>query len=364
MLKDICHLITTFESGGAENQLLILSRHQVSRGWNVKILYLKGEGNLTHLAQNLGIEVDNTLANKNILLQLFSLHKFVKLNQKMIFHVHLPRAELLFFIASIGESIRSFTSRHNTEPFFPFVTTRFSSLISRLVTKRNEGVIAISNSVRKFVLERNELHPSTPLQVIHYGYDDSLSPTRIPKEYRNPNSLHFVYVGRIVEQKNVALLIDVFKTFALSHPNVYLHIFGDGPLKRKLQEVSASRNQEISWHGKISSVPLRLAAMDALVLPSKYEGFGLVLLEAMQVGIPVIASDTPAISEVMGNQYPGLFVNENESSFLELMNSFAAQPQFRKQLQEYGQERLKLYSPFLMVDAIEELYFHSKKEVR
>jgi glycosyltransferase involved in cell wall biosynthesis len=66
-------------------------------------------------------------------------------------------------------------------------------------------------------------------------------------------------------------------------------------------------SENINWNGKVTNVNDVLKNINVFVLTSKYEGFGLVLLEAMKAKIPILASNTSAIPEVLGVNYPGLF---------------------------------------------------------
>ena len=83
---------------------------------------------------------------------------------------------------------------------------------------------------------------------------------------------------------------------------------GSGPLKIELQSLSADLGIEefVTWKGQLQEVLPFYRSLDVFVLPSDYEGFGLVLLEAMSQGIPVVARRISAIPEVMGEKHPGL----------------------------------------------------------
>ena len=83
---------------------------------------------------------------------------------------------------------------------------------------------------------------------------------------------------------------------------------GSGPLKTELQSLSADLGIEelVTWKGQLQDVLPFYRSLNVFVLPSDYEGFGLVLLEAMSQGIPVIARRISAIPEVMGEEHPGL----------------------------------------------------------
>jgi glycosyltransferase involved in cell wall biosynthesis len=110
------------------------------------------------------------------------------------------------------------------------------------------------------------------------------------------------------------------------NPKLHLDIAGDGELKSELAQLSQSLgiSDQISWLGNIKNPQELMRQSDIFVLASRYEGFGLVLLEAMQAGCSVIAANNSAIPEVLGDDYQGLFTtgdpNQLSRKILELLD--------------------------------------------
>jgi glycosyltransferase involved in cell wall biosynthesis len=98
--------------------------------------------------------------------------------------------------------------------------------------------------------------------------------------------------------------------------------------------------------------------MDVFILSSNYEGFGLVLLEAMQSNIPIVASNNSSIPEVMGISYPGLFETNNVLDLFSKLSS-AFDRTYRNNLVENYKNRLSLFTPNLMNEKIIEIYKRS-----
>lgn len=130
----------------------------------------------------------------------------------------------------------------------------------------------------------------------------------IKEPLRNDDIFRFLYVGRLVECKNVELLIGAFnKAFALKE-RVLLHIVGDGALRRKLM-IKAAGNKHIRFMGAMHGDDLveAYSRCNTLVLPSKYEPWGLVVNEAMSAGMSVIVSDAVgAHFDLVDNRETGL----------------------------------------------------------
>ncbi len=109
---------------------------------------------------------------------------------------------------------------------------------------------------------------------------------------------NMVFVGRLVEGKNVDLLIDAFSELKSKYPDSTLTVVGDGPKRKELEGLSIKLKTEVRFLGVIDHGKLwkQYATADVLVLPSSHEGWGLVVLEAFASGIPVIT--TRAVEEV------------------------------------------------------------------
>ncbi|MDE6498829.1 MAG: glycosyltransferase, partial [Muribaculaceae bacterium] len=102
-------------------------------------------------------------------------------------------------------------------------------------------------------------------------------------------------VGRLAPVKQFGLLIEAWKIVTASHPGATLDIYGEGPLREELQRQidEAELNNRIFLRGDCEDLAAKYASHEFLVLSSRDEGFGLVLIEAMQCGCPCVAVDCP-----------------------------------------------------------------------
>ena len=108
------------------------------------------------------------------------------------------------------------------------------------------------------------------------------------------NSFILGTIGRMVEQKNQSRLLKIFKEILNIQKNAYLLLIGEGALKEKLEDEAKDLkiNDRVMFTGSRSDIPSLLSAMDSFVLPSLYEGLGIVLIEAMASGLPCIFTST------------------------------------------------------------------------
>lgn len=102
----------------------------------------------------------------------------------------------------------------------------------------------------------------------------------------------FGHVGRFNDQKNHVFLIEVFRAFAADHPDSRLLLAGEGELMQQIRAEAAPLGERVIFAGLRRDVPRLLQAMDCFLLPSKFEGLPLVLVEAQAAGLPCLAADT------------------------------------------------------------------------
>lgn len=114
------------------------------------------------------------------------------------------------------------------------------------------------------------------------------------------------FIGRLDPIKRIPDLLRAVEL--LDKEDVHLHIFGDGPQRGEIERQIALRRLErrVTLHGAVSRPRQALSRIGLLVLPSQAEGFGLVLIEAMAAGVPVVATDAPGIRDVVRDGYNGL----------------------------------------------------------
>jgi len=135
----------------------------------------------------------------------------------------------------------------------------------------------------------------------------------IKKKYNiQPNPFQFVYIGRLVPHKNVEVVIKSIKLVKRSFPQIKLFIIGDGPHKENLQKLVAELNlkDNIEFTQLVSEEEKNkiLAMSQALVFPSLFEGFGMVILEAFSQEKPVLVSKVRPLSDIVEHKKTGLVI--------------------------------------------------------
>ena len=359
--KKVTHLITTIERGGAEKQLLTLASEQVQSGLNVFVLYLKGKPDLRNEFEVAGVEVNNLLVGKSFLKQIFLLSKYLRKNPSPV-HAHLPKSELLAAIVVTKKSL--VFSRHNSEAFWPGGPRNISNLLSKFVCKRASQGIAISNAVRSYLIKRGEIPTGYTIDVVYYGFQKDISTNvaglGLITNIMNGQSSDYKIgtIGRLVPQKDYPTLLNAFSNILKSLPNTDLYVVGEGYLQKDLIELSKSLSVDgkVHWLGKTEYIKEFLSKIDLFILPSKYEGFGLVLLEAMVAKKPIVAANNSAIPEVLGKTYEGLFSTSDIEALAEHVKTVISNKNFSERLVQSYSNQLELFDPSKMNSNIKNVY--------
>jgi GalNAc-alpha-(1->4)-GalNAc-alpha-(1->3)-diNAcBac-PP-undecaprenol alpha-1,4-N-acetyl-D-galactosaminyltransferase len=181
--------------------------------------------------------------------------------------------------------------------------------LQRLVHKAAERVVVPTNSVADVTVARSRV-PRDKIVVIPNAVDPGAFP-RSPIPERDPRPYPFGFIGRLDPVKRVPWIIGDMAMRHLRSADVEFHVFGEGP-ERGAIEQAVERTNAKSWvtmHGAVASPQAALAQLGGLVLASEAEGFGLVLIEAMAAGVPVIGTRVSGIRDVIRDGETGLLVN-------------------------------------------------------
>jgi glycogen synthase len=140
------------------------------------------------------------------------------------------------------------------------------------------------------------------------------------EKYKIPDGRKIVFIGRLSHQKGVSHLIKAFVELRRLGTDATLILAGDGPYRRRLQKevIAGGIDDRTVFLGSVhhDDIPLLLASTDVLVVPSIYEEFGSVLLEAMAAGIPIVASRVGGIPFTITHGENGLLVPPKDESQL------------------------------------------------
>jgi glycosyltransferase involved in cell wall biosynthesis len=361
----VAHFIATLDIGGAEKQLLTLCTEQSKHGYEVVVFPLKGSNSLAKSFEYNGIKIDNRLMVKGSLRQLFGFISVIFECRGYIFHAHSAKAQLFLSILPKYFRRQLIFSKHDSMRFIRRGPKLVSSVLSRWVQYRCARFITISNSIVTVMEAEGYLFDKNKTTTSYYGISQEEKEViqgsnrdGVRSQWKvNKRTFVIGTVGRLIEEKNHMFLINAFEQFLKDFPNAYLVICGYGPLEIKIRSAIEERNlgMKIKLLTREPDVKQLYLGFDLFVLPSKTEGFGLVLLEAMAAHLPIIASEVGSIPEVLGEKHPGMFA-PNDQAQLETLLLKSTNARFRRNLVDISNSRVIKFTSDNMFRGVEGIY--------
>ena len=209
----------------------------------------------------------------------------------------------------------------------------------RWALRISDAIVAISSYTAREIAR----FANAPVVVIPYTlpFAEGESKARLP----HSGGFQVLFVGRLVERKGVKHLIDAVRRMP-GDLRARLVVIGDGPERQRLEALGG----QVEFRGRVSDEELRAtyARSDVLVLPSivdargDTEGLGVVLLEAMSYGVPVVASDIGGITDIVEHDSSGLLVPPGDPAALaQALERLARDPALASRIGEAGEQRVR-----------------------
>jgi len=317
----VLFVITTLDVGGAEKHLLWLVKGLRSRGHQADVVFLKGDGRLRPDFEEAGAHVTRIPFESpgQLVSAILALRSLVRRGAHDVIHTHLLKADVLGGVSARLAGHRAVvSSKHNEEQV---LKKRAVAFVHGLVSRIPKRVIALSDHVLEFVASVGRV-PRAKLQRIYYGIEPAPfrgGDRRATREALGiPPGVHVaVCVARFHPQKDHETLFRAAAALRGEGRDFRLLLVGGDPF-RGLEEAMRRRVDELGlsdhalFLGIRDDVPDLLAASDLFVLPSLFEGLGLVFLEAMSAGLPVLSTQVSAIPEVVIDGATGTLVPVGE----------------------------------------------------
>jgi glycosyltransferase involved in cell wall biosynthesis len=231
-----------------------------------------------------------------------------------VVHTHLVHADVYAGLASILTRTSLVSTKHNDDPFRAGVFR----YVERGLAARTARIVTITDSLRRFTIERVGI-PAAKVTTIRYGLDEpprawgTNPPDTVPADARV-----VLAVARLVEQKGLDVAVRALTGVRERHPDVVLVVLGEGPERARLESLARELGiaDAVFLLGRVPDVTAWLRRATLLVHPARWEGFGLALLEAMLVELPVVATRVSSIPEVVVDDVTGLLVPPDEPDAL------------------------------------------------
>lgn len=340
----ITFFIGSMQRGGAERVISILANEYCKNGWEVDVALLLN----TTVAYELDdkINVVNLCAGeggylKNAVPWLCKIRKYLK-NTK-------------------PDRVVSFVGRINALVLTAALGLKLPIIVSERNDPRHDGR---GRAMQEYC---NLIYKSADAIVFQNEYEKSCFSSSLDKiGYVIPNPVHVsachegdsfnatvATAGRLMDQKNHAMLIDAVNIVRKNHPEVKCEIYGDGVLRNALQE--RINNLElagaVSLMGNVSDIHERLKNCGLFVMTSEFEGLSNALIEAMMMGLPCITTDYPGADELIQDGVNGIIVPRGDADKLaEQIKRIFADDELRLRLANAAKQSAEAYKKDVVLD--------------
>jgi glycosyltransferase involved in cell wall biosynthesis len=347
---DVLHVLWRGTGGGAERHVLDLADGLERNGIRSGVLYLSGDDGAAAELDRLGV------LHRSCLLTSGSdprgpirVASALRALRPRLLHDHVSTPWLRALLpASPGRVVVATEHGHMLRPVYQREGPRL--WIERAGARRTDLFIAPSRAIADAV-RAHYRYPVERIRLIPHGIRSSV--TGLPPETRDrvrgelaihDDELAILFVGRLDATKGILDLWNAFERIAASNPGrtIILLIAGTGELAGKLKRrvEGSGLAGRVRILGFRSDVGRLLTAADIFVLPARYEAFGIVLLEAMSAGVPIVATRTGGIPEIVLDGETGILAEPDDPSDLaRALLELADDPGKRQALGRAGRER-------------------------
>jgi glycosyltransferase involved in cell wall biosynthesis len=298
----IFQLVTQMEAGGAQRVAYLLKAEFESRGYDSKLWFLYTKRPAYSGMPGVNSLMDHPPSALGYLTVLFRLARLIQIEKPDVLITHTTYANVLGHLLSSVLGVRHrIAVQHNPTQTYPRVVRIVDSIVGSI------GIYSSNVAVSKTVAESIAQYPRSyreRLATVYNGVPEPAAPT--PRQTtRNQWNIPLdapliVNVGRFSLQKNQEFLIRLIE----ANERLHLLLVGDGELREHLHgltlQLEVTDRVHFTGEVKPDEVSSLIASSDIFVLPSLFEAVGMVVLEAMVLGVPVLSNDIPSSHEFIG----------------------------------------------------------------
>lgn len=365
----ILHVSAT-STGGVGLNLLMLARHMNKERFELSFAIPQDSHFFDEIAKEgvtiFPLQIDrNPLRLKNII-GFFRLWKIIRETGCTIVHTH----------TSVGGIIGRLAARLNRTPLilwtihgwafdYPYggsTRRKFFLMIEKYMDRFTDHYVAISENMKEVGVKAG-ITDNGKTDVIHHGIElkeYSMQLIRNGMGIKNDGDIIIGTAGRLEPQKAVDALIRAVGLVKDRYPRIKLLIVGDGPLRGNLESLAGTlgMGDNIIFTGWKPDALDYIACMDIFCLSSLWEGFGIVLLEAMSMGKPIVATKVGGVPEIVMEGKGGILVSPRKPDELAagILHLFG-NPEIRKEMGCFNKGRVNtMFGLKTMIEKYEVMY--------
>ena len=316
--RKVLHVIDSLDLGGAQTFLLGLCANLDTKRYLPEVVCMHGRGVYAQAFEDERVKVRSLSPGKFPPLYIPEFARLLLRERHDILHFHLFGANLCakplaLFAGHPGVVVHDQCndSSRDRNPLLLGADAFWN--------RRSGKVIAVSESTRRYLLDREDL-PDDLVTVIPNGVDTAVFRAGTTEEKAAargrlgipPGAFVIGGIGRLVEQKNFSLFLEVLSRVFSLNPDAVAVLAGTGPLEGDLMDQAARLGirDRIHFVGHVSDRTGLYHALDVLLMTSLFEGTPMVLLEAMSSALPVVATSVDGIAEVCTDERDAFLVRD------------------------------------------------------
>jgi L-malate glycosyltransferase len=308
--KRIAIVVLSLGVGGAENMVAQLAANIDKNKFEVFVISMHSpegtiiEKRIAENRVNVSFLHHDTAPSVSALLKLYK-----QLNQIKPDIVHTHMSAFLYTLPWTFLNRKKILHTIHNRPIYEF-SQKLRSIMKALYKMNKAVPIAISDTIAKETKDVYKIKEDQ-IEVIYNPVDIGRYNKSSIKKKKGEN-VTFINVARFTSVKNQSLLIDAFSKVREQIKNVKLILVGDGELRKTIEKKVAQNglSDAVEFTGNIQNVAEKLRSADAFVLPSRYEGLPLTILEAMASGLPIIATNVGGVPDIVKDN--GILFKDND----------------------------------------------------
>ena len=350
----ILQIIPDFGMGGAETMCEGLCRELKNRGHSVIAVSLYSHHTpITERMEAAGLEVRYLGKRRGLSPGCIGRLRALLLEEKPdVLHTHLHALKYAA-LANLGLGIPLFHTVHNQAAR---EAARLDRILSKFLFTRGFAVpVSLSREIQKSVMALYGL-PEKATPVVHNGIDLSRCQVKSHDALHSP--VRLIHVGRFYEQKNHRCILEAMALLRKQGVNASVSCYGDGPLMEKTQHQADAMDlsDRVLFPGVSADIFPQLARSDIFILPSKWEGIPMTVIEAMGSGLPVIAARVGGLEDMITDGVSGILIAPEPKALAEAVSRLVGDETLRNRLGENALQAAKNFSVEAMAEGYLKLY--------
>lgn len=362
---NVAHIISSINYGGSVRHVIELLNYNKQLQMPIKQHLVVLQDSKCDVSNLIPRDVNVLLCNiKNYktpryFFEINKIVKYINKNNIHLIHTHDANPNFIGFFISKKTNVALVSTLHNFEWFYYRTNAIdvYKRIKDKIRLKGTNKIIIISKDLGDFILDKT----NTSFNILSYiphglNENDYICIKKSNLSISN-KTINIAVIGRYSIQKNHIFLINVLKNLGDNISNFHFIFAGDGELKEKIIDLIDKYHLEnyITLLGNIDWVPSLISSVDAVAMPSLWEGCPLVALESMMCEKPIIANNVLGLRNVMKDKVNGYLIDNNINDWTEFFLNLNIN-EFTKLGKKGKKIALKRYSYKRMIKEIYDLY--------